>query len=112
MLSVRDEGIGIDIDDADRIFGIFQRLHSIEEHAGSGIGLALCKRIVERHDGEIWVDSEPGDGSTFSFTLPPRVDSPDNRGVITKQEKSNDQTGIGQSTEVSDRAASHNTSTD
>ncbi|MCU4741721.1 sensor histidine kinase [Natronoglomus mannanivorans] len=70
-ISVRDEGIGIDADDADRIFGIFQRLHSVEEQPGSGIGLALCERIVERHDGAIWVDSEPGEGSTFSFTLSP-----------------------------------------
>ncbi|WP_207588113.1 ATP-binding protein [Halomontanus rarus] len=68
-ISVHDEGIGIDPDDADRIFGIFQRLHSVEERPGSGIGLALCERIVERHDGDIWVDSEPGTGSTFSFTL-------------------------------------------
>lgn len=80
-VSVRDEGIGVDVDDSDRIFDIFQRLHSVDEHAGSGIGLALCKRIVERHDGEIWVDSEPGEGSTFSFTLTP--------GVVTQQEKSN-----------------------
>ena len=69
-LSVRDEGIGIDPDDVDRIFDIFQRLHSREEHAGTGIGLTLCERIVERHGGEMRVDSEPGEGSTFSFTLP------------------------------------------
>ena len=83
-ISVRDEGIGIDADDADRIFDIFQRLHSVEERAGSGIGLALCKRIVERHGGEIWVESEPGEGSTFSFSLAPRVESPDAPEIVTQ----------------------------
>ena len=68
-VSVRDEGVGVDPDDADRIFEVFQRLHTREEHAGTGIGLALCRRIVERHGGEIWVESEPGEGSTFRFTL-------------------------------------------
>ena len=70
VISVRDEGIGIDPADADRIFDVFQRLHSMDEHAGSGIGLALCERIVERHGGEIDVESVPGGGSTFSFSLP------------------------------------------
>ncbi|WP_436345939.1 sensor histidine kinase [Natronorubrum sp. FCH18a] len=70
QLSVSDDGIGIDADDQARIFEVFQRLHSHEEHAGTGIGLALCKRIVERHDGRIWVESEPGEGATFTFTLP------------------------------------------
>ncbi|MFC4542032.1 PAS domain S-box protein [Halosolutus amylolyticus] len=74
IISVRDEGIGIDPDVEDRIFEVFERLHSQAEHQGTGIGLALCERIVERHDGEIWVDSEPGEGTTFSFTLP-AVDS-------------------------------------
>ena len=69
-ISVRDEGIGIDPDDADVIFEVFQSLHSKGEHGGTGIGLALCDRIVERHDGELRVDSELGEGSTFSFTLP------------------------------------------
>ncbi|SEV96628.1 PAS domain S-box protein [Natrinema salifodinae] len=69
-LSVADEGIGIDPDQQDRIFEVFQRLHGREEYDGTGIGLALCRRIVERHDGEIRVDSEPGEGATFSFTLP------------------------------------------
>ncbi|TYL38765.1 PAS domain-containing sensor histidine kinase [Natronococcus pandeyae] len=70
VVSVRDEGIGIEPDEQDRIFEMFKRLHSRDEHGGTGIGLALCERIVERHDGDIWVDSEPGEGSTFSVTLP------------------------------------------
>ncbi|ADB60766.1 multi-sensor signal transduction histidine kinase [Haloterrigena turkmenica DSM 5511] len=74
VISVADEGIGIDPDDADRIFRIFERLHATEDQSGTGIGLALCQHIVERHGGEIWVDSEPGAGTTFSFTLPAATD--------------------------------------
>ncbi|WP_232702436.1 PAS domain S-box protein [Halobacterium wangiae] len=69
-ISVHDEGIGIAPADAQRVFDVFQRLHSQAEHAGTGIGLALAERIVERHGGEIWVESTPGEGTTFSFTLP------------------------------------------
>ncbi|WP_323190116.1 PAS domain S-box protein [Halostella sp. PRR32] len=69
-VAVRDTGIGIDPDDQDRIFQVFQRLHNHDEHEGTGIGLALCQRIVERHGGEICVDSDPGAGSTFRVTLP------------------------------------------
>ncbi len=78
-LSVSDNGLGFDMKYASRIFIIFQRLHTKEMYAGSGIGLSVCKKIVERHGGRMWVESTPGKGSSFQFTLPKST----SRGVRT-----------------------------
>ena len=70
VFAVSDNGIGIAPDYSETIFGLFKRLHTNDEYSGTGIGLAICRRIVDRYHGRIWVESELGKGSTFRFTLP------------------------------------------
>jgi len=67
---VTDNGIGMEADQLDEIFEVFQRLHTREEFEGTGIGLSVCRKIVDRHGGDIEVESQPGEGSTFTITLP------------------------------------------
>ena len=88
LFSVRDNGIGIEKDALDRIFNMFQRLHTQEEYPGNGMGLALCKRIIEQHGGKIWARSKPNRGTIIYFTIPKQpanlISQPD---VVTEIQK-------------------------
>ena len=70
QFSVADNGIGIEMQYRERVFIVFQRLHSVKDYPGTGIGLSVCKRIIERHGGTIWFESVVNEGTTFYFTIP------------------------------------------
>jgi light-regulated signal transduction histidine kinase (bacteriophytochrome) len=69
QFSIQDNGIGIDPEYREKVFQVFERLHTRDKYSGTGVGLSICKKIVERHRGAIWIDSRPGEGTTFHFAL-------------------------------------------